>query len=63
MAKKDDSSPAVAPLHDQILKVDIVSEMQKSYIDYAMSVITDRALPGCARRFKAGAPTYFVCNA
>ena len=28
----------------------IVSEMKKSFIDYAMSVITDRALPVCVRR-------------
>lgn len=37
--------PATPPEHDKIMVVDIVGEMQKSYIDYAMSVITDRALP------------------
>ena len=30
---------------DRVLPADIVEEMRKSYIDYAMSVITDRALP------------------
>ncbi len=31
--------------HDKIVDMDIVEEMKKSYINYAMSVITDRALP------------------
>ncbi len=31
--------------HDKILARSIVSEMKESFIDYAMSVITDRALP------------------
>jgi DNA gyrase subunit A len=45
MAKKAET-PEIAPIqHDKILSVDIVGEMQRSYIDYAMSVITDRALP------------------
>ena len=29
----------------KILEVDIVPEMEKSYLDYAMSVIVSRALP------------------
>lgn len=46
MAKKAETPTEVNPPgHDKIMVVDIVSEMQKSYIDYAMSVITDRALP------------------
>lgn len=50
MAKKSEkNSPESEPItpiqHDKILSVDIVGEMQRSYIDYAMSVITDRALP------------------
>ena len=32
-------------INENITKVDIVEEMEQSYIDYAMSVITDRALP------------------
>jgi DNA gyrase subunit A len=47
MAKKA-SQPATesAPLERQsILPVNIVTEMRTSFIDYAMSVITDRALP------------------
>ncbi len=31
--------------NDKIINAPIVEEMRKSYIDYAMSVITDRALP------------------
>jgi len=34
-----------APEHDRIEPVDIQQEMQRSYIDYAMSVIVSRALP------------------
>lgn len=49
MAKKAEHPPAggeiIPTQHDKILSVDIVGEMQRSYIDYAMSVITDRALP------------------
>jgi DNA gyrase subunit A len=46
MAKKTETPVESAPeQHDKILSVNIVTEMQKSYIDYAMSVITERALP------------------
>ena len=31
--------------HGKILPIDIEEEMQKSYLDYAMSVIVGRALP------------------
>jgi DNA gyrase subunit A len=34
-----------APTHDRIEPVDIQVEMQRSYLDYAMSVIVARALP------------------
>ena len=48
MAKKaapqPDSQAHVAP-RQSILPVNIVTEMRTSFIDYAMSVITDRALP------------------
>jgi len=30
---------------DKIIPVEISTEMKESFIDYAMSVITDRALP------------------
>ena len=33
------------PIRDRIEPVDIQYEMQRSYIDYAMSVIVGRALP------------------
>ncbi len=32
-------------LHDRITAVDLQLEMQRSYLDYAMSVIVGRALP------------------
>jgi DNA gyrase subunit A len=44
MAKKQEE--AAAPVERQhIVPVNIVREMRESFIDYAMSVITDRALP------------------
>ena len=41
MANEDTSGPIV----DRINQVDIQVEMQRSYLDYAMSVIVGRALP------------------
>jgi DNA gyrase subunit A len=46
MAKKE--APAEAPetvARNQVVPVNIVREMKESFIDYAMSVITERALP------------------
>ena len=40
-----DSGDAPPPQHDRTEPVDIQVEMQRSYIDYAMSVIVGRALP------------------
>ncbi len=47
MAKKDAAAQAIpSPIERQsVLPVNIVTEMRESFIDYAMSVITDRALP------------------
>ena len=46
MAKKGtETEEAIAPVHQNVIGVNIVSEMRDSFIDYAMSVITDRALP------------------
>lgn len=54
MAKKDlkgdsdlNSDKEITPNleHDKMVDIDISAEMKKSYINYAMSVITDRALP------------------
>ncbi|MBX4215499.1 DNA gyrase subunit A [Candidatus Parcubacteria bacterium] len=45
MAKKDEENGVVAPLHNNVVAVNISSEMKESYLDYAMSVITSRALP------------------
>lgn len=46
MAKKEtvESSQVPQP-HQNVIGVNIVHEMRNSFIDYAMSVITDRALP------------------
>lgn len=45
--KKDDNKESIEPtvIKSNVLSVDIVKEMHTSFIDYAMSVITDRALP------------------
>ncbi|MEY4602524.1 MAG: hypothetical protein RL292_465 [Candidatus Parcubacteria bacterium] len=48
MAKKKDTEVAVAVLPEERANVvarEITTEMRESFIDYAMSVITDRALP------------------
>ncbi|HTH93141.1 MAG TPA: DNA gyrase subunit A [Candidatus Paceibacterota bacterium] len=47
MAKKDvkELAPEPAEARISVLPVNIVTEMRTSFIDYAMSVITDRALP------------------
>ena len=46
MAKKSNSDlPIEVPAHVNVVSQEIVTEMKASFIDYAMSVITDRALP------------------
>ncbi len=40
-----DGTDGGPPTHDRVEPVDIQQEMQRSYIDYAMSVIVGRALP------------------
>lgn len=46
MAKKTSSESNSEPMRaDTILPVDVVAEMKESYLAYAMSVITSRALP------------------
>ncbi|HPS21292.1 MAG TPA: DNA gyrase subunit A [Candidatus Paceibacterota bacterium] len=46
MAKKiKEIEPVEEPKKDSILPVDVVTEMKESYLAYAMSVITSRALP------------------
>ncbi|TDE99147.1 DNA gyrase subunit A [Occultella glacieicola] len=41
----DDSGADAVVTHDRIEQVDLQLEMQRSYLDYAMSVIVGRALP------------------
>jgi DNA gyrase subunit A len=43
--KKEETTIIEAPKRDNILSVNISKEMKDSYLDYAMSVITSRALP------------------
>ena len=45
MARKNEEKDAVAAPHINIIDQPIVAEMRTSYLDYAMSVITSRALP------------------
>lgn len=50
MAKKSEKPnendiPVVVEQHNKVVARSLVTEMKDSYIDYAMSVITDRALP------------------
>ncbi len=45
MAKKNIEQSAPLPERLSVVPVNIVREMKDSFIDYAMSVITDRALP------------------
>lgn len=45
MAKKDSEPQEKLIPADKILPIDIVKEMRESYLDYAMSVIVQRALP------------------
>ncbi len=44
-----------------ILPTGISDEMRKCYLDYAMSVITSRALPDVRDGFETGSPEDFVC--
>jgi DNA gyrase subunit A len=43
--KADSASEAALPVAANVINQPIVSEMRQSYVDYAMSVITGRALP------------------
>ncbi|MFZ1987503.1 MAG: DNA gyrase subunit A [Minisyncoccia bacterium] len=45
MAKEKDRPQEVVPVGGRIIQQGIASEMRSSYIDYAMTVITSRALP------------------
>src|SRR3989344_3598859 len=45
MAKKSSEEPKEERNHIGITQVDVVAEMKESYLAYAMSVITSRALP------------------
>lgn len=45
MAKKREEEAPVVPPKENIINQSITTEMRQSYIDYAMTVITSRALP------------------
>ena len=44
----------------ELIQTEYAEIMQKSYIDYAMSVIVARALPDSARRTEAGPAPHAV---
>ena len=44
MAKKKNDMPT-EPIHEDIIQADFCDEMSQSFVDYSVSVITDRALP------------------
>ena len=46
---------------ENIVKTEYSELMQKSYIDYSMSVITARALPDVRDGFEAGTETCSLC--
>ena len=45
MAKQKETIPEVIEPHKNVVQINIVKEMQDSYLAYAMSVIVSRALP------------------
>src|ERR1700682_4207091 len=45
MSEDDSQTPPFVPPAEQPIPVDIEDEMKRSYLDYAMSVISGRALP------------------
>lgn len=45
MAKKEEAKSVPAPVRVNVVDQSITAEMRSSYLDYAMSVITSRALP------------------
>ena len=44
MAKKKTVEPA-APVQETIIQADFCDELSQSFVDYSVSVITDRAIP------------------
>lgn len=51
-SKKDEKNGPVSPISASVIDRSITSEMKESFLDYAMSVITDRALPDVRDGFK-----------
>ena len=49
-------------IFDKVHEVDLKKTMEKSYIDYAMSVIAARALPDVRDGFKTCTETNLICN-
>ena len=46
-----ETTTELEPARDRIQPVDLQMEMQRSYLDYAMSVIVGRALPDVHNNF------------
>lgn len=51
-AEKEPESEAEKPVHVNVIARNITTEMRESYLDYAMTVITARALPDVRDGFK-----------
>ncbi len=47
----------------EVQKVSVETELKKSYLDYAMSVIVGRALTRCTRWLKASAQACIIRHA
>lgn len=63
MAHNRDYKPEDIAFPNQIIKEsELVSEMEKSYIEYAMSVIVGRALPDVRDGLKPRPRPHFVRN-
>lgn len=45
---------------EKLINVDLEQTMKTSFIQYSMSVITDRALPDVRDGLKPGSPTYHL---
>ena len=48
--------------YDRIKDINISSEMKTSFLDYAMSVIVQRALPDVKDGLKTSSSSYFICD-
>ena len=60
--KKDAGEEVVVSVAVNVIDQPIVAEMRQSYIDYAMTVITGRALPDVRDGLEASASPHPLCH-